>query len=170
MATFLKIGSTGAPTTESTVATSAGATDAGKVPGLDGGGKLDATFMPTGFGADTRTVTAGETLAAGDLIYLNGSGAAMKADANAPAKAAIGFVLSGIANAATGTAYFGSGIIAGQSGLTPGAPYFLSNTSTGDFALYASLTLVSGDIVQKVGAALSATELYFEPEAIIVIS
>ena len=170
MATFLKVGSTGLPTTESTVQSSAGAGDSGKIPGLDAGGKLDTTFMPTGFGADTRTVTAGETLTAGNLIYMSSTPTALKADANADAKAAVGFVLAGITNGATGTAYFGSGIITGLSGLTPGGRYFLSNTAAGGVALYSALTFTSGDIIQEVGYALSATELYFEPQRAILIS
>lgn len=170
MATFLKIGSSGLPTTEVTVQTSSGAGDSGKIPGLDSGGKLDLSFMPNGIGADTRTVTAAEALSGGDVIYLNGSGAALKADANAVAKIAIGFVLAGIASAGTGTAYFGSGVITGLSGLTPGALYFLSNTTPGGVALYSSLTLTSGDVAQPLGHALSATELYFEPQPAIVIS
>lgn len=170
MATFLKIGTTGLPTTDSTVQTSAGAGDSGKIPGLDAGGKLDATFMPTGFGSDTRTVTAGETIAGGSVGYLNGTGQILKADANAVAKAAMCFVLATISNAASGTVYFGSGIITGLSGLTPGQPYFLSNIATGAVGLYSSFTFTSGDIVQQVGVALSATELYFEPQIPTVIS
>lgn len=44
--------------------TSAGAGDAGKLPGLDSNGKLDISFMPTGVGGDTQTLTAGEALSA----------------------------------------------------------------------------------------------------------
>lgn len=165
MAKFLKIGTNGVPVHESAVATSAGAGDAAKVPELNGSGKLDITFMPSGFGSDTKTMTAGEAISAGNVVYVNGSGSVLKADANAIAKAAVGFVLAGIANAASGTVYLGSGIITGLSGLTPGGRYFLSNTATGGFDLYANLTFAAGDIIQQVGYALSATELYFEPES-----
>jgi hypothetical protein len=160
--------STGSPVTqESTVDSSAGAGDSGKLISLDGSGKIDSSFMPTGFGADTRTVTAGETLAAGDLIYMDATPEAFKADANSDAKAAIGFVLAGITAAATGTAYFGSGIISGLSGLTAGAKYYLDTTAGG---ITTTKPSGSGDIIQQVGVALSATELYFEPqEAILLI-
>ena len=40
MAKFLKIGSDGMPTEEAGITTSAGAGDSGKIPALDGGGKL----------------------------------------------------------------------------------------------------------------------------------
>jgi hypothetical protein len=170
MASFLKVGPTGLPTTESTVQSSTGAGDAGRVPGLDAGGKLDATFMPTGFGSDTRTITAGETVAGGSVGYLNGTGQILKADANAVAKAATCFVLATISNASSGTVYFGSGIITGLSGLTPGQPYFLSNIATGAVGLYSDFTFTTGDIIQQVGVAISSTELYFEPQTPIVVS
>lgn len=161
MAKYLKTGSNGITQGE-TVSTSAGAGDSDKIPSLNGSGKLDNTFFPDGIGEDTLTVTAGETLAANDLIYINGSGAAMKADANSIAKEAIGHVKSGITNAATGTVYFGKGIISGLSGLTPGAKYFLSATTAGGIAL--TVPSGSGDIIQEVGRALSATELVFNPQ------
>ena len=126
--------------------------------------------MPTGVGADTQTLTAGEALSAGDLIYINGSGQMLKADANAESKAAVGFVLSSVSNGASGTAYLGSGLITGLTSLTPGAQYFLSNSTTGGIGTYASLTLGSNDIAQPVGRAVSSTVLYFEPGQYIVVA
>jgi hypothetical protein len=167
---FLKIGSTGLPTEEGATATSAGAGDADKIPQLNASGVLDITLMPAGIGADTRTVTAGETLAASDLIYMAAGGTVFKADANAEGKEATGFVLSGIASAGSGTAYFGGGVVSGLTGLTVGGRYFLSTATPGRAALYASLTFGAGDIVQQVGRALSATELYFEPQLPTVVA
>lgn len=164
---FLTVGSDGNAIEEAGAISSAGAGDEGKLVALDAGGKIDSTMMPAGLGADSKTMTAGEAISAKDLVYINGSGAAMKADANAVAKRAIGFAQSAISNAATGTITF-EGTITGLSGLTPGADYFLSNTTTGAIALYSSLTYGSGDIIQRVGFALSATELSFEPGAPIV--
>lgn len=165
---ILNTGAGASPITqESTIDTSAGAGDAGKVPSLDGSGKLDLSFMPSGVGGDTRTVTAGETLAAGDLIYFSSTPEAFKADANAEAKEAIGFVLSGITAAATGTAYFGSGVITGLTGLTAGARYYLSATTPG--GITTTKPSGSADIVQQIGFALSTTELYFEPQSAILL-
>lgn len=159
--------SSGSPfTQESTIDTSAGAGDSGKIPSLDGSGKLDLSFMPSGVGGDTRTVTAGETLAAGNLIYLDSTPEAFKADANSDSKAAIGFVLSGITAAATGTAYFGSGMITGLSSLTPGAKYYLSTTPGG---ITTTKPSGAGDIIQQIGVAVSTTELYFEPQDAILL-
>lgn len=165
---FLKVNtSAGSPFVEErTVDSSAGAGDEGKLVSLDAGGKLDLSFMPSGIGADTRTVTAGETLSAGNLIYLTSTPEAFKADANSDAKAAIGFVLAGITAAATGTAYFGSGIVSGLSGLTPGAFYYLSTTPGG---ITTTKPTGDADIVQQIGHALSTTELYFEPQSAILL-
>jgi hypothetical protein len=167
MAKFLKIGSTGLPTEEAAVSTSAGAGDAGKIPELDAAGKLDSTMMPAGFGSDSSTFTAGEAISAGHIIYFNGSGEMMKADANDVAKSGVAFVLAGVSAAATGTGYF-EGTITGLSGLTPGAKYFLSNATPGAIALYSALTFASGDIIQMIGTATSATTLSFEPQTPIV--
>lgn len=166
MAKFLKVGATGV-TEEATVATSAGAGDSGKVPNLDSSGKIDISFMPTGVGGDTQTLTAGETLSAGNLVYVNGSGAVLKADASAASKEAVGFVLSGITNAASGTVYFGSGVITGLTGLTSGSAYYLSDSTPG--GVTTTVPSGSGKIVQRVGRAISSTVLYFEPQAPVLL-
>jgi len=94
----------------------------------------------------------------------------MKADANSEGKLAQGFVLASISNGASGTFYRGHGKITGLSGLTAGSRYFLSNTTTGAAALYASLTYSTSDIQQYVGRAESTTVLAFEPGDTILIS
>lgn len=165
MAKFLKL-SSGVLTEESTVATSAGAGDSGKIPGLDGSGKLDVTFMPTGFGADAVSYTAGENLTAGDLVYISAAGTVWKADANAVVKAAMGFVLASATAAASCTVYF-EGTITGLSSLTPGSKYFLSAAATG--AIVSTPPSGAADIVQMVGFATSATTLSFSPGLPIVL-
>ena len=167
---FLKIGTTGLPTEEGALTTSAGATDADKIVQTNSSGVLDITLMPSGIGADTRTVTAGEALSAGNLVYMAAGGTVFKADANAEGKEATGFVLASISNGGTGTAYFGGGVISGLTGLTVGARYFLSTAAAGAIGLYSGLTYNTGDIVQQVGRALSATELYFEPQLPTVVA
>jgi hypothetical protein len=142
---------------EATVS-SAGAGNAGDIVALDGSGKLDITTMPSGVGADTISATAGEALSAGDLVYFNGSGNALKADANAVAKAAVGYVLASISNGASGTIYL-SGTITGLTSLTPGAAYYLSTTPGG---ITTTAPTGTADIVQRVGYALSATSLTFD--------
>lgn len=56
------------------VDTSAGAADTGKIAKLDGSGKLSSTMMPTGVGADTVSVVSSENLAAGDLVNIYNNG------------------------------------------------------------------------------------------------
>ncbi len=136
-----------------------------KYYGTDGGGTKGFYDLPTGSG---ETYTAGEAIGAGDLVYVSASGTVMKADANTPAKAAVGFAPSAISNAASGTIIFHDGKIT-TTGLTLGTLYYLSNTTTGAFATYASLTFATGDIQQKVGIAESTTVLrFFAGETILI--
>jgi hypothetical protein len=152
---YLKIGSTGFPTEQAGATTST----ANAIPALDAGGKLDSTMMPTGFGTDSATMTAGEALSAGNLVYITSSGTVMKADANAVAKAAVGFVLASISNAASGTVYF-EGTVTGLTGLTPGAAQFLSDATTG--GVISTVVSGAGKIVQPVGTAVTSTTMTFE--------
>lgn len=142
--------------------TSAGAGDAGKVPGLDGSGRLDQSMMPVGVGPDTATITASENLAAGDLVNVwddSGTTKIRKADATAEGKEADGFVLASVTSGQSGLVYF-DGTISGLSGLTRGARYFLSADTPG--AITTTPPSSTGNVVQRVGKAKSATELVFE--------
>jgi len=127
-------------------------------------GKIDASFMPSGFGQNTKATTAGEALAANDLVYFDSTGKALKADATVAGKAAVGFVkASAVLNAAC-TVYLSGNTITGLSGLTPGTRQFLSKTAGGRVEAGGLATYSAGNIVQKIGDALSATEIAFEPE------
>lgn len=163
---YMAVGGATGTTQASTVDTSAGAGDSGKIPSLDSAGKLDSTFMPTGFGTDTLTLTAAETLAAGNVVYVSAANTVSKADANSATKAAVGFVLSSISSSATGTVYFGSGFITGLSGLTAGALYYLSGTAGG---ITTTAPTGTGKIQQQVGFAVNTTTLYFEPQPAILL-
>lgn len=146
------------------ITTSAGAGDAGKIPALDGSGRLSSTMMPVGIGADTALRAASETLAAGNLVQIwNDAGTAKvrKADASAAGKEATGFVLAGANVAENATVYF-EGTITGLSGLTPGARYYLSDTTPG--AVTDTAPSATGAVIQYIGRAISATELSFEPD------
>ena len=94
----------------------------------------------------------------------------MKADANAEAKAAVGFVQSAISNGASGTVIFNDGKITGFTGLTNNARYFLSNTSPGGISLYGGLTYGAADIQQQVGVAEGTTILRFAAGPTILIA
>lgn len=140
--------------------TSAGAADAGKIVALaDTTGKLDASLMPTGFGDELAIITTSEALAAGDFVNIfNSTGAkARKADATAAGKHAHGFVLAGFGAAAPATVYF-EGTNDQVSGQTPG-DVFLQTTAG---LAGATVPSVAGNIVQKLGVAISATAINFE--------
>lgn len=111
--------------------------------------------------ADTAAqLAAGETLVAGDLVnvYLDASTIKVrKADASVVGKEAHGYVLAGVASAASATVYF-SGLNNNFSGLTAGIQY-LSATTPGKPT--ATPPNTSGGIVQKVGIAVSTTAIVF---------
>jgi len=142
--------------------TSAGAGDAGKIPALDATGKLDNSLMPVGIGADSKILPASENLAAGDLVNVwndSGTAKARKADATTAGKEANGFVLSAVTLGNNATVYF-DGTDTQLSSLTPGVVYYLATTAGGVTDTPPS---GSGNVLQRVGRALSATELTFEP-------
>ncbi len=128
-----------------------------KLYGTNGSGTKGWYDQPS---AGQETYTAGEAISAGDLVYVSAPGTVMKADANAVAKRAVGFAPSAISNGASGVITFHDGKIT-TTGLTANEYYFLSNTTTGAFALHSSLTFGTNDIQQCVGFAESTTVLRF---------
>lgn len=142
---------------------SAGAGDAGKIPALDAAGKLDASMMPTGIAADTASIVASENLAAGDLVNIydnSGTSNCRKADGTTTGKPAHGFVLASVTSSASATVYF-AGSNSQVSGLTPG-PQYLSGATAG-LTTHTPVT-GSGKTLQRVGVAIDATTLKFEPD------
>lgn len=137
--------------------TSAGAADAGKLPGLDSTGRLDMSMMPVGLGAHTQVITASEAISAGAFvnIYNNaGSFAVRNADA-ATGKRAHGFVLAAVASGAQATVY-PDGLNTALSGLTAG-DYYLSDSAVG--AVVNTPPTTSGHIVQRLGVSMNATTI-----------
>lgn len=141
------------------VQASTGAPNAGDIPALDDSGRLDMSMMPVGIGADTAVIAASEALAAGDFVNVwNSTGAKVrKADATVAGKEAHGFVLAAVSSGANATVYF-EGTNTQVSGQTPG-PVFLQTTAgtAGNAAPSAS-----GNVVQRLGVATSATSINFE--------
>jgi hypothetical protein len=139
--------------------TSAGAGDSGKVVALNGSGRIDTSMMPVGVSAEVKIVTASEALAAGDFVNIwESTGAkARKADATTAGKRAHGFVLAAVSGGASATVYL-EGINTAVTGQTPG-DVFLSTTAG---LASAAAPSGSGNVVQRVGAAVSATEIAFE--------
>lgn len=156
---FLYLNS-GVPTEKTATATSSGAADAGKIVALNASGDLDSSMLPPGIGADTATVAATENLAAGDFVNIyNSSGAkCRKADASTAGKHAHGFVLAAVTSGQNATIYF-EGTNNQVTGATAGDVY-LSASVPGGFT--ATAPSGSGNVVQRLGIAVSATEINAE--------
>lgn len=139
--------------------TSAGAGDAGKLAALDAAGKLSTTMMPTGVAADVAVITASEALAAGDWVNIwNSSGAKVrKADATTSGKHAMGFVLSSVSSSGSATVYF-EGSNTQVTGQTPGDIFLSTTAGLGTSTAPSS----SGNVVQSIGFATSATSVNFQ--------
>jgi hypothetical protein len=167
MAKFLKRDSADGLIKEEVTATAGGAPSANKVPELDASGRLAATMMPLGIGADTQVVLASEALNAGDFVNLyNNAGTlnARKADAS-NARQCDGFVNAAVANGANATVYL-EGQNEALAALTPGSKYFLGVAG----AISTVPASTAGHIHQYIGKALAATELVFEPDEPILLA
>lgn len=149
------------------VQTSAGAGNAGDLVSLDDSGRIDNSMMPVGIGADTATITASETLAAGDWVNVwNDSGAKVrKADATTAGKEVHGFVLAAVTSGNPATVYF-EGTNTQVTGQTPGPVYLQTTAGTGG----ATTPSASGNVVQQIGVAVSATAVNFERGMPIVLA
>jgi hypothetical protein len=146
------------PTLVNGTTSSAGGSDAGKFPQLDASGKLDTTVMPVGIGAVTALITTSESLSAGDFvtIYDNFGARIQRASATIAGKHAMGFVLMPYVSDVLALVYL-EGRNSAVSGQTPG-DVFLSTTPG-----HATSTppTSSGNIVQSIGFATSATSINF---------
>jgi hypothetical protein len=161
---FLQLQSGKATTVTSTQAGGSG--NENKIPSLDAAGKLDITMMPTGIGADTVTAEASEALSAGNFVnlYVDTTLKVRKADATAAGKEANGFVLSAFDSAATATIYR-QGVNTQLTGMTIGARQYLATTPGSRTETAPSTT---GNVVQFLGKATSATELFFEERDVMI--
>lgn len=143
-------------------ATSAGVENAGDIPALDGSGKLSETLMPSGIGVETIVAPSSESLGAGDFvnIWFDSSDRKIRlADAD-NGRPADGFVKASVTSPANATVYKLGSINSNHSSLTPGATYFLSKTAGGvtdDISAFEN-----GDLIQRIGVAVSDTEILTE--------
>lgn len=141
---------------------STGVADAGKIVALGSNGRLDPSMMPVGFGDDTQSIIASESLAAGDFINAWDDAGVLKvrkADASAAGKEADGYVLDAIPSGQAGLVYF-EGRNTSLTGLVLGARYYLSATQPGKST--STPPTGTGKVVQYLGRAVGATQLSFE--------
>lgn len=129
-----------------------------------GGDKINDNFDEL-YGA---TLTASEDIAAGDFVNIHDSSGAKvrKADATDDTRPVDGYAPAAILTAASGAVVCPGKRITGLSGLTPGADYWLSETAG---AITATAPSSSGNRVQFVGKAVSATELFFHPDRGVIL-
>jgi hypothetical protein len=140
--------------------TSGGVSDDGKIVALGTDGRLDASVMPVGIGAETKNIIASENISAGALVNIwnsTGQFRVRNADATVAGKEAMGFVLSSVSTSQTAMVYL-EGTITGLSGLLPGRMYL----STSPGVATNTPPSGSGNVVQYIGEAISATEITFE--------
>lgn len=142
---------------------------AGDIPALDPTGRLHPSLMPVGVGADAASLTAHENLAAGAVVYIRSDGTAANATAAVNGFGAKGFVLASVTAGQTALVYF-EGRNTSLSGLTPGARYYLSDTTPGAIMATPIDNVGSGNagkLHQFVGTAITATSLNFEPDDVV---
>lgn len=130
--------------------------------GTDGSGVKGAFDLPTFTSPNVRQATLGEPVGNGKLIYVSAADTVMLADANVPAKGAVGFVQTGGASGASVQVNYGPGIITGLSGGTPGAKGYLSSVQAGE--IEATSAVGPGDYGQDVGSWITPSVFLFNPQ------
>lgn len=138
----------------------------GRITEMGAGNEFDESTLPF---TRSKVLTASEALSAGNVVNVwDNSGTVMvrKADATISGKEATGYVLDGVASSATVTVYFDD-VLEGLSSLSPGNIYYLSTTAGG---ITTTAPSASGNVVQRVGRALSASEIAFEPGEPVVLA
>lgn len=152
---------------ESAITQSTGAGDASKIVGTDATGKIDPSFIP---GEELTIVPASEALGAGDFVnFWSNAGATnvRKADATAAGKEADGYVIAAVAQGNNATVYTG-GTNASLAGMTRGALQWLSAATPGGRIEVPPAS--AGNVVQKLGRAISPTEMTFEPDEGVILA
>lgn len=101
-----------------------------------------------------------------DLLYASGAGAMARADNGSTATVpAVAIVVAKPTSTTATVAYFGR--VAGFAGLTPGAEYFVG--TSGALVLASGLPSAPGSVAQKIGTALDADALLFDPGEIVIL-
>lgn len=130
----------------------------------------DVAPVVSGGGDPGNVLEADEALAAGDFVHIiddAGTGKLVKADA-ASDLCAQGFVLQAYSAAAMATFYSLGQLNDQLSGMTPGATQWLSVTVPG--GTQATAPTGSGEIVQCLGDAISATAMRFTGDVYTVLA
>lgn len=141
---------------------STGSNEEGDIVALDATGRLDNSIMPVGIGEDAAIVQCSEDLAAGDWVNIwddSGNPRVRKADATTTGKDVTGFVLNSATSGTNANVFF-EGTNTVENALSPGQVLYLSTTAGSSTH---TPPTTSGNVVQKIGRALSETSAQFEP-------
>lgn len=166
MSKYVNLNTTGDYEEVTPVSVSTGVSEAAKIIETDASGRIDISFLPAAIGPEGKNITASEALAAGDFVNVwddAGTPKIRKANATTVGKRADGFVIAGVASGAVGFVYL-RGLNDQVAGAVAGL-VFLSTTPGG---FTPTAPTVAGNIVQKIGTAVSATEISFEAQPICV--
>lgn len=138
---------------------------AGEMQQLQPGDSLSGPFTEV----DTVVLTNGDATShvLGEIVYISAVDTGKRAKADAVGtKEAIAFAMGAITNGTTGN-YQTGGILAGLSGLTVNAPYYLSAATAG--AMTTAAPSAAGQYVVRLGLAISATELMINIERSVLL-
>jgi hypothetical protein len=124
---------------------------AGQLQQLQPGDNIGEVDIPTFTNGDSGSH------AIGDIVYLSAADTVKKAQANASGTTAACAVATQAVSAAASGAYQTDGVLAGLSGLTAGATYYLSAGTAG--AMTTTAPSAAGQFVLVIGQAKSTTEL-----------
>lgn len=122
----------------------------------------DGTLSAVG-ALPTVSLTTDVPLSPASLVYIKPSGNLGLADAVAEGKEAVGVVLISSPAGASAKVYLIGSLISGLSGLTPGAFYYMS-TTPGAIVPFSGAPTIAGNVLMKVGTALTSSSLVFSPE------
>ena len=126
----------------------------------DSTGRIDASLMPVGVGAEVVIALTSEAISAGAFVNLYSNAGvlnARNADCTTNGKKAHGFVLAAVTSGGSATVFTVSQANTQLTGLVAGSDYFLS--TIGSVSLTAPST--AGNLVQQLGVAGSTTSLVF---------
>ena len=113
----------------------------------------------------TTLLTASESIAQGDLVYVSGNGTIGKADADAVAKMpAIGLAVAAIAQNQPGAILLQGMFRDDSYNFTAGNRLFVHTDGT----VTATAPSGSSDVAQAIGVALSDDVIYFKPDMTVV--
>lgn len=118
-------------------------------------------------GGMVQDFTAGSTIAQGDIVYIASDAKVDPADADAASTAEpLGIAQAAAVLDGTVSVLLG-GVSTIHSGLTAGSIYYLSVTAG---AISTSAPSGSGDVIVKIGTAISTTALRYEPQTMAVLA